>query len=222
MKATKLIIAAAILALSSCTGQQGQQQENNEQQQVEADGTPRIAPLPASVKVDALTDCEVPAAFTTDDFDWMGGNLTMTVYSEDLYDAVQVNELKEGDIVVYEGKEIEVKTIARDGRFVEINGGMGEENGASLAAGEGGTYHGASFDDHSTYTELGKAQLPLAEDFVIEDCGVEPLDPVTTIKTGQKQYFEKLEDYRQHFSALDTKVTVENGVITKITRRWIP
>ena len=47
-----------------------------------------IAPLPTGIAVDNLKDCTIPAAFTPDNFNWMGGNLTMTVYNQDLYDAV--------------------------------------------------------------------------------------------------------------------------------------
>ena len=43
-----------------------------------------IAPLSAGIAVDNLNDCTVPATFTADNFNWMGGNLTMTVYKQDL------------------------------------------------------------------------------------------------------------------------------------------
>lgn len=39
-----------------------------------------INTLPVGISIEELTDCTVPAKFTTDDFNWMGGNLTMTVY----------------------------------------------------------------------------------------------------------------------------------------------
>ena len=51
----------------------------------------RIAPLPSGIDVDNLQDCTIPAAFSPDDFNWMGGNLKMTVYNEDLYDAVNIS-----------------------------------------------------------------------------------------------------------------------------------
>ena len=56
-----------------------------------------LSPLPSGLEIDALTDCTVPAKFTSDDFRWMGGNLTMKVFSEDLYDAVEVLQLAPGD-----------------------------------------------------------------------------------------------------------------------------
>lgn len=51
-----------------------------------------LSPLPSGLEIDALTDCTVPAKFTSDNFRWMGGNLTMQVFSEDLYDPVRGRE----------------------------------------------------------------------------------------------------------------------------------
>ena len=77
-------------------------------------------------------------------------------------------------------------------------------------------------DGHSHYDELGKVQLALSEDFEIVDCGVNPDDPDTTITTGQKSYLEGLEDWQKEFSPLNTKVDIEDGMIRRIRRIWIP
>ncbi|MDO4955652.1 MAG: hypothetical protein Q4E60_01355 [Bacteroidales bacterium] len=177
-----------------------------------------IAPLPAGIEVNNLKDCTVPAAFTPDSFNWMGGNLTMTVYNMDLYDVVDMEQMQVGDTIIYEGEAKVINTINRE-NGIEINGGL-EEGGCWLAPNEGGTYVARNWDDHATYTELGKAELPLAEDFVIIDCGEFPTDPNDTIRTDQKLYIEQLT--RTDFFSLNTRVTIENGVITEINRRWIP
>ena len=57
---------------------------------------------------------------------------------------------------------------------------------------------------------------------MIVDCGENPTDPSDTLTTGQKLYLETLEGYRREFSPLNTKVVVEDGLITAILRRWIP
>lgn len=181
----------------------------------------RIAPLPAGVAVDALQDCTVPATFTLDDFDWMGGNLTLTVYNQDLYDVVEISEMQVGDTLVYDGNPMVVDKIDREHGGIDINGGL-DEGGCCLAGFEGGTYVARNWDDHPTFTKLGKAQVALAEDFVIMDCGMFPQDPIDTIRTGQKLYLETLEDGRKDFFQLNTRVTIENGMITAINRHWIP
>ena len=73
-----------------------------------------IAPLPAEIAVDNLNDCTVPATFTPDNFNWMGGNLTMTVYNQDLYDAVEISQMQVGDTIIYDGKKLVINKIAEE------------------------------------------------------------------------------------------------------------
>lgn len=180
-----------------------------------------IAPLPTGIAVDSLQDCTVPASFTPEDFHWMGGNLTMTVYSQDLYDAVEISQLKVGDTLIYDSKPMVIRKIIEGQGGIDINGGL-EEGGCCLAGYEGGTYVAKIWDDHTTYTNLGKTEVALAEDFQIIDCGLDPGDPIDTIRTNQKRYIENLKDSKRDFHQLNTRVTIENGLITAINRHWIP
>ncbi len=181
----------------------------------------RIAPLPSGLDVDNLQDCTVPVVFRPDDFNWMGGNLTMTVYSQDFYDAVEISQMQIGDTIIYDGKPMVINMFTVGQGGIEINGGL-EENGCCLAENEGGAYVARNWDDHATYTELGKAEVALAEDFMIIDCGEFPEDPSDTIRSDQKLYIEKMKESRPDFFTLNTRVTIENGKITEINRRWIP
>lgn len=199
------MLLAALLVCSSCTNKAHK----------------LIFPLPSGLETDALKDCTVPAQFTSDDFRWMGGNLTMKVFSEDIYDAVEVSLLEPGDTLVYNGEKIVIKTIGDDGGCITVNGGL-ENGGAWLQAGDGGTYRAIQWDDHPVCSELGTVELPLSEDFRVIDCGVDPADPSDTLTTGQKLYLETLEGWRREFSPLNTRVLVENGIITEINRHWIP
>ena len=180
-----------------------------------------ITPLPAGIAVDDLKDCTIPAAFTPDNFNWMGGNLTMTVYNQDLYDAVEISQMQVGDTIFYDSKKLVINKIAEEHGGIDINGGL-DEGGCCLAGNEGGTYVARNWDDHATYTELGKTEVALADDFAIIDCGIDPKDPIDTIRTGQKLYIENLKDSKKDFFQLNTRVTIENGMITEIKRHWIP
>lgn len=186
-----------------------------------SDGCRRISPLPSGIDIDNLQDCTVPASFNSDNFDWMGGNLTMCVFSRDLYDAVEISQMKVGDTLLYESKPMIVSKIAEVNGTIEINGGL-EEGGCWIAGNEGGTFVAREWDDHATYTKLGTAEVALTEDFVIIDCGLEPNSPIDTICSGQKLYLENLKDSRREFSTLNTLVTIEKGMITMIRRVWIP
>ncbi len=180
-----------------------------------------IAPLPAGITIENLQDCTVPAAFTPDDFHWMGGNLSMTVYNKDLYDAVEISQIQVGDTLIYSGEPMVINTFEENNGDININGDL-DEGGCSLAPNEGGTYVARNWDDHATYTELGKAEVALEENFVIIDCGEFPDDSNDTIRSDQKLYIENLKSGRDNFFQLNTLVTIENGMITEIRRRWIP
>lgn len=205
----KYLVIASVALLCSCSSRTTQEEHK------------MIAPLPAGISVDNLQDCTVPAAFTSEDFHWMGGNLSMTVYNMDLYDAVEISQMQVGDTIVYHGDSVVINTIAEDHGGIDINGGL-DEGGCCLAGYEGGTYVARFWDDHATYTQLGKAEVALAEDFILIDCGEFPDDPSDTIRTNQKLYIENLEDGRKDFYSLNTRVTIENGMISEINRHWIP
>ena len=64
--------------------------------------------------------------------------------------------------------------------------------------------------------------LKLADNFVLIDCGDNPEDPYDTIRTAQKQYLDGVKEYKKEFCNLNTIVTIKNGTVTAITRRWIP
>lgn len=180
-----------------------------------------INPLPSGLDVELLTDCTVPASFTADDFHWMGGNLKMTVYNEDLYDVVEISQMALGDTLVYEGNPMVVTSLEEENGTLVVNGGV-EMGGCWLQGYQGGTYRAYTFDDHSIYSVLGTAEVALAEDFVIIDCHDFPDEPSDTIRTDQKLYLESLADYRKEFYSINTRVVIENGMITEINRRWIP
>ena len=208
MKAIKTLI---LLAISSLLCGCGSKKIEHKQ----------IMPLPAGITVDNLKDCTIPAAFTPDEFNWMGGNLSMTVYNKDLYDAVDISQMKVGDTIIYSGEPMVINKFEEVRGSIDINGGI-DEGGCCLAPNEGGTYVARNCDDHATYTKLGKAEVALADDFVIIDCGMDPRDPIDTIRTDQKLYIEKLKPGRTDFHSLNTLVTIENGIIKEINRRWIP
>ena len=180
-----------------------------------------VKPLPAGYSPDSLSNCTVPAVFTVDDFDWAANTLQIKVYSQDLYDIVEIGYLAVGDTLVFQGRPIVVNSIDRGKYgFITVNGGI-EHDGAELAPCEGGTYRGILLDDHAVYTLLGTATLPLADDFVMIDCGSEPNDPFDTIRNNAKDYIQKLT-VKDNFNELNTEVLIKDGKITQINRRWIP
>ena len=162
----------------------------------------------------------IPAVFSISDFNWKERTLTFTAYSIDRYDSTEIAKLQIGDTILFRNDTIIVSKIEK-GRYLTINGGI-ENGGVELAAYEGGTYRVQLMDDHPQYSELGKVQLPLSDTFTIIDCGDNPEDPYDTIRTNHKQRLENMKEYKHDFIELNTRVKIENGKITNITRNWIP
>ena len=181
-----------------------------------------VAPLPAGIDVENLQDCMIPVSFMLEDFNWEEGKLSLTVYNKDLYDAVEVSQLQVGDTLFYDEYPIVINKIVENGGGIEINDGHIDEGGCCLSPYEGGTYVARHWDTHATYTELGKAEVDLADNLVIINCGEFPNDLSDTICSEQRLYIENLKDSNASFFSLNTLVTIENGKITEINRRWIP
>ena len=178
-----------------------------------------IAPLPPAYSLDSFDDVMVPAGFTLDDFDWEGNNLTLTVWSKDLYDAVQVSQMKPGDTLVYRGEKMVVHEVEQENAVLTVNKGL-YEGGAWLIPLAGGVYRATESSDHATYTELGRVSLTLDGEFCIIDCGEDYNDPSDTITSAHRQYLESKMD--KNFWPLNTEVRIVQGKVVSIHRRWIP
>ncbi len=206
MRKNLCIGAAALLMLVGCTPKATHQ---------------LVQPLPAGLTMENLSDATMHVAFSANDFDWKSNTLRIKVYTEDLYDTVEVNHLQTGDTLIYDGNRIVVDSLVIDGSYITVNNGI-EEGGANLVAHEGGTYRAMQLDDHSTYSKLGETTLPLRSDFAFIVCGENPTDPYDTIRVNPQAYLAELPDYKQEFTVLDTEVRIENDSIVSITRLWIP
>lgn len=206
MKKNLCIGAAALLMLAGCTPKATHQ---------------LVQPLPSGLNIESLSDTTLHADFSANDFDWEAKTLRLTLYTEDLYDAVEVSRLQTGDTLIYDNNRIVVDTLEVNGSFVIINKGI-EEGGADLVSNEGGNYLAMQLDAYSIYSELGKTTLPLRSDFAFIVCGENITDPYDTIRVNPQAYLEELPDYKQDFSLLDTEVQIENDSIVSVTRIWIP
>ena len=179
-----------------------------------------IKPIPSNINLSAIKDATIPAVFSISNFNWSEKSLSMTVYSIDLYDSTEISKLQLGDTILFRNDKIIVDKIEK-GKYLTINGGI-EYGGVELAAYERGTYRVQLMDDNPQYTKEGKVQLPLSDSFTIIDCGDNPEDPYDTIRTNHRQRLENMKEYKHDFIELNTRVKIENGKITNITRNWIP
>ena len=215
MKKNMLIIAA-LIAMSSCNNKKAMPNSTTD--------------IDSQTSDRQFTDSTLAVEFSSNDIDWKNKRMTCTVYSEDLYDSAWVNKLKVGDTLMYEGKPMRVKSIRNDRGTIEINGGV-EQGGAWLTTIHGGAwpdkekngmYRAVTMDAHSVYTKQRQMTLPLSDQLTLIDCGNSPHDQPDTFRTELQLHFESLPNYRQSFSPINTRITLDKGQVKVIDRRWIP
>ena len=83
-------------------------------------------------------------------------------------------------------------------------------------------YRAVTMDDHSVYTKQRQMTLPLSDQLTLIDCGNSPHDQPDTFRTELQLHFESLPNYRQSFSPINTRITLDKGQVKVIDRRWIP
>ena len=170
-----------------------------------------------------------PVSFSRDDLkDGVLGNVH--IYTEDIYDIVDVSKMAVGDTFEAEGKTITVETIERDEfGHINLNGGMDAENGYTLTTEEDTNgWITTGYNDFGTYTERGTVSLELAENVTFTDgyfldaaaleAGQKPLI-ITGIEAVTKAIMESEND---SFNELNTELVIENGKVTEINRHYVP
>lgn len=156
-----------------------------------------VGPLDETLDVKNIEGGVYYAKMENVETDENGTIADFTIYTEDLYDAVDLNSLQPGDTLkarsssADEFAEYEIKTIEhKEVEFTEreiamgmrvpeagkydvilINGGLDkiDEGGFEFIANEGGTYKFFGLDNYATYTQQGTVNLLIAEDAEIID-----------------------------------------------------
>lgn len=136
----------------------------------------RILPIPSSFDPTNLEDCSFPVSFTNDDIELNDEGsfvLHMTVWEQELFDAVSITGLKEGDVIVVRGDDVSVAAVEQADGVVHINGGL-ENGGITMAPSEsGGTFYesGSELTEYDAmYTSVAQVVLPVnGDEFVYRD-----------------------------------------------------
>jgi len=181
-----------------------------------------VSPLPSTIDMNNLTDCTVAVSFEKGDayMDNAGTmQLKVKVYTYDLYDMVDIAMLAEGDTILLRGEEVVVNSLVRtETGAVQINGGL-DMGGYELITNENTVYFETGYSDAKTWFELGEATLPVSEDFVLTDNA----DPEGSAKNFT---FEDLSTdkvaYIYGFDPNNTRIVIEGGVVTQMTRIYTP
>ncbi len=179
----------------------------------------RVEPLADTLDVSALAegDQQFTAGFRGSDIREDGGQLVidLTVYTYDLYDAVDISMLAAGDTLVVKGEDIPVTAVAEENGGVTVNGGL-ENGGVDLISAGGGAYRLQLEDDARGLYEVGTVTLPVGQDCVLTD-DADPEDPGRTLYAG-----DLLGLGDEVFSPQATMVETVGGTVTAIHRDYMP
>lgn len=146
------------------------------------------------------------------------GMIKVVCYSDCVYDAVDISQLKEGDTLIASNGTLTVETIEDSNGYLNINGGL-EEGGATLKSNDGGTYVEQLLDDYIYKEELGEREYPLSKDVVLTDSSDLESDPV--VYTGLEEVEKALQDIGV-FNVYNTTIVVENGEVIEINLVYCP
>ena len=179
----------------------------------------RVEPLADTLDVSALAegDQQFTAGFRGSDarLDDDGRLvIDLTVYTYDLYDAVEITTLTPGDTLVVKGTEIPVKTVEQ-GDGIAVNGGL-VNGGIDLTSAGGGTFRVLLENDAPDLYEAGTITLPVAQDFVLTDDS-DPEAPGRTLYAG-----DLLGLGDEVFSPQATTVETVGGAVPAIHRDYTP
>lgn len=179
----------------------------------------RVEPLADTLDVSALAegDQQFTAGFRGSDIREDGGQLVidLTVYTYDLYDAVDISMLAAGDTLVVKGEDIPVTAVAEENGGVTVNGGL-VNGGIDLTSAGGGTFRVLLENDAPDLYEAGTITLPVAQDFVLTDDS-DPESPGQTLYAG-----DLLGLGDEVFSPQATTVETAGGMVTAIHRDYMP
>lgn len=181
-----------------------------------------IAPLHEEVDLTNLGDRTISASLLPDSMKKTddGISVDFELYTKDIYDAVEMTTLKEGDTVIVESEPILVESISI-GDSIKINGGV-DEGGAEFISNGGGTFRYFGFDDYATYTDKGRATLTVTKDTVIMDYS----DPSNAdgVKVDPDKFMEYVNTPQNStsFTFGNTEIRTEGGKLVEITRKYVP
>ena len=221
MKKTLPIILVLILSIGLLAGCNTQTGKNKAETKAEIDAKV-VSPLPETIDVNKLDNCTVAVSLEKGDAKLSdSGKMVMdvTVYSYDLYDAVDIASLKENDVIVRKNEEVTITEVKRlDTGLVRINGG--EENGGfDLISNDSTVYYEIGMSDAKSYNELGKATLSVSDEFEYID--ESDLDAETKVYYPG-DFLADDADIEYNFSPNNTSIVIENGIIVKMNKVYMP
>lgn len=182
----------------------------------------RISPLPETIDLSHLDNCTVAVSLKEGDAyvdDTGAMQMKVTVYTYELFDLVDISQLKAGDTLTIRQQDVPVTSVERDeSGLMQINGGL-EQGGYNLVTYDDGVFFEILPSDAKYWQELGEATMRVSPDFIYTDS--------SDLDKGEVVYYPGdflVEgtgiDY--NFSPNNTTIVIENERIVAMNRVYIP
>ena len=182
-----------------------------------------VAPQSAAIDVMALADGIYPVSF--DRGDVLGGASgvfmnAVHVFSEDVYDIVEVDTLAVGDTLVVGGESYAVTGVENQDGTVLVNGGLDAGGFTLVPEDESNCFKVRGYNDLTTYTERGVTTLTVDPSATFTDGWNIDAEPVVTNYDGIVAAMQASEN--DMFTQDNTTVRVEGGKVVEINRVYVP
>lgn len=197
------------------------EETTEESTEVSETGAKRIVPLPATLSLDNLKDCTIEASFDNSSIFMDGGLLciNLEVYDYERFDMVDISQMKEGDTLVIDGKEMQVESLEEFGHgVIAVNGGL-DQGGCDLWTEGDGVYQEILMDSGYNYYPIGTVALPVDENFRYYD--------QSKLDSEQSEYYAG--DLLTMTDSVDfscrpnnASIRIANGKIIEITKIYMP
>ena len=225
MRKIVILVLALCLLLVGCGGSKSETQQNGTENVADdvvkpaVDGN-TINPLPDST-MDNLADAILSVSFEKGDVsvdDTGKMQMKVKIYTYDLYDAIDIAQLKVGDTFAAHAGEIEVAELEKlaNGNIC-VNGGL-EKGGFELTPGDGGIFYEIGFNDAKNWYEVGETTIRVSADFEGHD-NADPAKGEVIIYPGDF-LVDDVMDY--NFTPLNTTIRVEAGEVVELNRIYNP
>ena len=128
-----------------------------------------IKPMPSAVDPWSVAGQAVYVRLL--DIDWRVGTVTVALCDVETFDRDAIQAMTVGDVIVSEGREIEVRTIWEDAPVIIVNE---DDEALALWENDDGDYESAyGYTDMRVWTVVGERTFELSDDLVFLD-GINP------------------------------------------------
>ena len=128
-----------------------------------------IKPMPSAVDPWSVADQAVYVRLQ--DIDWRAETVTVALCDVETFDREAIQAMTVGDVIVSEGREIEVRTIWEDAPVIIVNE---DDEALALWENDDGDYESAyGYTDMRVWTVVGERTFELSDDLVFLD-GINP------------------------------------------------